>query len=114
MTIETLAGSFSGVAAGGSRPMLSADVQGGGFGAFVRSGMTVETKAVTGTTDAAGGHAVPREIDAMIGATLKAASPIRAIAQVVSVGSAGYRKLVTSGATPSGWASDSVASRPRP
>jgi len=109
MTIETLAGSFSGVAAGGSRPMLSAQVQGGGFGAFVRSGMTVETKAVAGTSDAAGGYAVPREIDAMIDATLKVASPIRAIAQVVSVGSAGYRKLVTSGATPSGWASEGGA-----
>lgn len=109
MTIETLAGSFSGVAAGAGRPMLSAAVQGGGFGAFVRSGMTIETKAVAGTSDAGGGYAVPREIDALIGGVLKAASPIRAIANVVSVGSAGYRKLVTSGATPSGWASEGGA-----
>ncbi len=109
MTIETLAGSFSGVAAGGGRPMLGAAGPAGGFGAFVRSGATVETKAVAGTSDAGGGYAVPREIDAMIGATLKSANPIRGIAQVVSVGSAGYRKLVTSGATPSGWASEAGA-----
>lgn len=109
MTIETLAGSFSGVAAGAGRPMLSGGTQASGFGAFVRSGMTIETKAVAGTSDAAGGYAVPREIDAMIAATLKNASPIRAIAQVVRVGSGGYRKLVTSGATPSGWASEGAA-----
>ncbi len=110
MTIDTLAGSFSGIAVAGARPMLGATGGGGGgFGAFVRQGATVETKALAGTSDAAGGVAVPREIDAMIGATLKAASPIRAIAQVVIVGSAGYRKLVTSGATPSGWASETAA-----
>jgi HK97 family phage major capsid protein len=33
-----------------------------------------------------GGYAVPREIDAMIAASLKEISPIRAIAQVVQVG----------------------------
>lgn len=109
MTIETLVGSFSGAGVGGSRPMLSGAAPGGGFGAFVRSGSEVETKAVAGTSDAAGGVAVPREIDAMIGATLKSASPIRRIAQVVSVGTAGYRKLVTSGGTPSGWASEGGA-----
>ena len=43
------------------------------------------------------------EIDAEIDRTLTAISPIRAIANVVKVGSAGYRKLVTTGGTPSGW-----------
>jgi HK97 family phage major capsid protein len=75
----------------------------------VRAGSVVETKSVSGANDAAGGYAVPREIDAMIGATLKAISPIRSIAQVVQVGSAGYRKLVTSGGTPSGWAAETAA-----
>src|SRR3546814_17363583 len=57
----------------------------------------VELKAFQGTTPGDGGYAVPREIDSVIEATLNSISPIRAIANVVSVGSAGYRKLVTTG-----------------
>ncbi len=81
------------------------------FGGFVRSGATIEMKAFTGVTGDAGGYAVPREIDARIDAVLKSASPIRSIANVVRVGTAGYRKLVTTGGTPSGWASETG---PRP
>nr|WP_246359883.1 phage major capsid protein [Stakelama sediminis] len=81
----------------------------GGFAAFVRSGSTVEMKAMSGVTGAEGGYAVPQEIDAMIDATLASVSPIRAIANVVKVGSAGYRKLVTSGGTPSGWTGETDA-----
>ena len=79
------------------------------FGTFVRSGATVELKAFTGVTGDAGGYAVPKEIDATIDAVLKAVSPIRSIANVVKVGSAGYRKLVTTGGTPSGWAAETGA-----
>jgi HK97 family phage major capsid protein len=66
---------------------------------YLRKGMEagVELKALSATTDAAGGYAVPEEIDAEIDRLLTAISPIRAIANVVKVGSAGYRKLVTSG-----------------
>lgn len=80
---------------------------------YLRKGMEagVELKALAGTSDAAGGYAVPEEIDAAIDRTLTAISPIRAIANVVKVGSAGYRKLVTSGGTPSGWVSE-TADRP--
>jgi HK97 family phage major capsid protein len=80
---------------------------------YLRKGLEigVEMKALAGTTDAAGGYAVPEEIDAEIGRLLSSISPIRAIANVVKVGSAGYRKLVTSGGTPSGWVSE-VAGRP--
>ena len=93
------------------RPALEgAGRQGSGaFGSFVRSGLALETKAFTGVTGDAGGYAVPREIDAVIDAALKAASPIRSVANVVKVGSAGYRKLVTTGGTPSGWASETGA-----
>jgi HK97 family phage major capsid protein len=62
-------------------------------------------------TDAAGGYAVPEEIDSEIGRLLTSISPIRSIANVVKVGSAGYRKLVTQGGTPSGWVSE-TAGRP--
>ena len=79
------------------------------FGGFVRRGATIEMKAFTGVGGDVGGYAVPREIDAVIDATLKGISPIRGIANVVKVGSAGYRKLVTTGGTPSGWTSETAA-----
>ncbi len=57
----------------------------------------VELKSFSGASGAAGGYAVPREIDQLIGSTLKSISPIRSIANVVRTGSAGYRKLVSAG-----------------
>jgi HK97 family phage major capsid protein len=69
----------------------------------------IEVKAIDGSADATGGYAVPQEIDAAIGSTLTAISPIRAIANVVTVGSSGYRKLVTAGGVSSGWAAESGA-----
>jgi HK97 family phage major capsid protein len=79
--------------------------------AYLRKGVEggIELKSFQGTSDAAGGYAVPREIDASIDAALVAVSPIRTIANVVKVGSAGYRKLVTTGGAPSGWASEGGA-----
>ena len=78
---------------------------------YLRFGREAELKSVSGAVLADGGYAVPREIDALIAAQLKLISPIRAIAQVVQTGTAGYRKLVTSGGSASGWVSE-VASRP--
>lgn len=92
------------------RPVLDgARVTGGAFDGFVRSGATIEMKAFTGVTGDQGGFAIPREIDQQIDAVLKTASPIRSIANVVQVGTAGYRKLVTTGGTPSGWAAETDA-----
>jgi HK97 family phage major capsid protein len=90
--------------AGMASPELKGFVDG-----YLRQGRETELKAVTGAVAADGGFAVPREIDALIAAQLKTISPIRAIAQVVQVGSAGYRKLVTSGGTASGWVSETAA-----
>ena len=72
---------------------------------YVRRGIetSLETKAIGSSSDAIGGYAVPEEIDRVIDETLTAISPIRALANVVKVGSAGYRKLITTGGTPSGW-----------
>ena len=98
----------------GARPALSG-AKSAGSSPFVenylRKGMEagVELKALAGTSEAAGGYAVPEEIDATIDRVLTAISPIRAIANVVKVGSAGYRKLVTKGGTPSGWVSEDAA-----
>jgi len=72
---------------------------------YLRKGVEsgLEQKAIGSSTDAIGGFAVPREIDDVIDKTLLAISPIRGIANVVRVGSAGYRKLVSTGGTPAGW-----------
>jgi HK97 family phage major capsid protein len=78
---------------------------------YLRKGLEagVELKALSGASDAAGGYAVPEELDRQIERLLSAISPIRAIAQIVKVGSAGYRKLVTTGGTPSGWVAETAA-----
>ena len=78
---------------------------------YLRRGSEVELKSFSGAVAADGGYAVPKEIDAVIDAALKGISPIRSIANVVRVGSAGYRKLVTQNGVTSGWASE-TATRP--
>lgn len=90
----------------GGDPARSAFVEG-----YLRKGREVELKSFAGNVSADGGYAVPKEIDAVIDAALKSISPIRAVANVVQVGSAGYRKLVTTNGVASGWASE-VAARP--
>lgn len=113
--VDVLEQSFEAVEAAGvpvARPMLSGarSVTGAAFEGFLRSGSgALEMKALSGVSGAEGGYAVPREIDALVDATLASISPIRAIANVVTVGSAGYRKLVASGGTESGWASETAA-----
>ena len=88
----------------------SAEVKGFVDG-YLRHGRESELKSISGAVPADGGYAVPREIDALIASRLKAISPIRAIAQVVQTGTAGYRKLVSTGGAASGWVSE-TAGRP--
>ena len=78
---------------------------------YLRHGRENELKSVQGTVPGDGGYAVPRQIDAAIARALTSISPIRAIAQVVQTGTAGYRKLITTGATSAGWVSE-TATRP--
>jgi HK97 family phage major capsid protein len=78
---------------------------------YLRRGATAEYKSISGAVPSDGGYAVPHQIDAMIARELTEISPIRAIAQVVQTGSAGYRKLVSTGSTASGWVSE-TAGRP--
>jgi HK97 family phage major capsid protein len=100
-----------------ARPVLSGVKSGASASPFVerylRKGLEagVELKALSGVSDAAGGYAVPEELDERIDKVLASISPIRSIANVVKVGSAGYRKLVTTGGTPSGWVAE-TAGRP--
>ena len=98
---------LAGVKGAGEEPARKAFVDG-----YLRQGhVGAEVKSLNGGTGTDGGYAVPREIDGVIDATLKSISPIRTIANVVRVGSAGYRKLVSHGGTPSGWVAE-VAGRP--
>jgi HK97 family phage major capsid protein len=78
---------------------------------YLRKGRETELKSISGVTPQDGGYAVPREIDAMIASQVKEISPIRQLAQVVQVGTSGYRKLVATGGTASGWAAE-TAGRP--
>ena len=78
---------------------------------YLRAGRETEVKSINGAVAADGGYAVPRAIDALIASELKEISPIRSIAQVVQTGTAGYRKLVATGGTASGWVSE-TAGRP--
>jgi HK97 family phage major capsid protein len=102
------------VAAPVARPVLSggtvADPARSAFvNGYLRRGAELELKSFSGAVLADGGFAVPKEIDAQIDTTLKSISPIRAIANVVKVGSAGYRKLVTQNGVASGWAAETAA-----
>ncbi len=111
---DALEDSFDAVTMAAELPVLAATPTqtdtNAAFGRFLRDGQAgLELKSFSGATMADGGFAVPREIDAQIDATLKAISPIRGIANVVQVGSAGYRKLVTQSGVASGWAGEAAA-----
>ena len=84
------------------------------YGRFVRKGVErglaeLEEKALnTGTADE-GGYAVPDDLDRQIDGLLKDVSPIRAVANVVRIGTANYRKLVNLSDAASGWVGESDA-----
>ncbi len=113
------------VAAAAARPVLASTIAGEGGEApasaapevksfiegYLRRGRETEVKSLSSASGPEGGYAVPRQIDALIGRSLLDISPIRAIATVVQTGTAGYRKLVTTGGTPSGWVIE-TAGRP--
>ena len=75
---------------------------------FLRQGREAELKSLSGAVPADGGYAVPRAIDEKIAGILKRISPIRQVAQVVQVGTAGYRKLIMTSGTASGWVSETA------
>ncbi|PKP63057.1 MAG: phage major capsid protein [Alphaproteobacteria bacterium HGW-Alphaproteobacteria-9] len=95
----------------GGTPVNDAPEVKGFVDGYLRRGRETELKSISGTAPGDGGYAVPRQIDAVIAAELAEISPIRAIAQVVQTGTSGYRKLVATGGTASGWVSEAA---PRP
>ena len=117
--VSALKGQMAKISTASARPALTSGEKGSAYDpkmrafvdGYLRRGNDTEMKSASSASLADGGYAVPQQIDAMIGKTLVDISPIRSIATVVQTGSAGYRKLVTNGGTPSGWVSD-VAARP--
>lgn len=101
------------IARAASRPAISGTAESAEVKGFVdgylRRGNEAEIKSISGSVPGDGGYAVPREIDAMIARELTEISPIRSIAQIVQTGSAGYRKLISTGGTASGWVSETAA-----
>jgi HK97 family phage major capsid protein len=94
------------------RPVLSGSKAAGGFGeTYLRKGEMVagETKAASIGVGPKGGVAVPVVIDEVIDRVLRAQSPLRSVAQVVEIGSANYRKLITTTGVISGWVSETAA-----
>lgn len=84
------------------------------FQAYLRRGneaglQALQTKALDIAVPAEGGYTVTPQIDTNIELRLRAISPIRAVAQVVQVGTSGYSKLVASSGLTSGWAAEQDA-----
>jgi len=101
------------VARAAARPAMAADGLSsnevkGFVNGYLRRGRETEVKSLNLLTPADGGYTVPKSIDAIIDCMLNETSPIRAIAQVVKTGSSGYRKLVATGGTSSGWVSETA------
>jgi HK97 family phage major capsid protein len=99
-----------------ARPALAgvkaADGGRGSFGeTYLRKGelMVDEIKAASIAVGPKGGVAVPIVIDEVINRVLRAQSPLRSVAQVVEIGSANYRKLITTTGVISGWVSETAA-----
>ncbi|MEO0412950.1 MAG: phage major capsid protein [Pseudomonadota bacterium] len=73
---------------------------------FMRKG--IEAKSLNITADAEGGSAVPDEVDTAVDTVLADLSPVRSVANVVRVGSANYKKLITLGQPASGWVGETA------
>ncbi|MDY7097489.1 MAG: phage major capsid protein [Pseudomonadota bacterium] len=102
------------VARAAARPIMSAepaaDAEVKGFvDGYLRRGREAEVKSLNTVAQGDGGYAVPKAIDQMIARELVEISPIRALSQVVQTGTSGYRKLVSTGGTASGWVSETAA-----
>lgn len=88
-------------------PAMTEEVKGFVNG-YLRRGRENEIKSLNTINPSDGGYAVPKSIDTIIARALTEVSPIRSIAQVVQTGTSGYRKLVATGGTASGWVSDTA------
>lgn len=71
-----------------------------------------ELKALSVGSDPEGGYTVTPEMDRQISRVVSEVSAIRSVANVVSIGSSAYKRLINVGGTDSGWVGESE-SRPQ-
>lgn len=113
--VDEVKGRLEKVSRAAARPLL--DGAGAGAGpevkgfvdGYLRHGRETELKSMMTTVGAEGGFAVPREIDTIIARRMVEISPIRAVANVVRTGTSGFRRLISTGGTASGWVSETGA-----
>ena len=85
------------------------------FDRFVRKGedsaeiKSLQAKAWSIGTPADGGYAVPEQIDRAIEKLVRDVSPVRSVANVVTVGTSDYKKLVNVNGIASGWVGETAA-----
>jgi HK97 family phage major capsid protein len=98
------------------RPALGAGGQASeakaAFAHFLRTGdaaRLIEAKALSAGSPADGGHVAPPEIEALITARVREASPIRAIASVRQTGAGVFKKPVSLGGASAGWVAETAA-----
>jgi HK97 family phage major capsid protein len=68
-----------------------------------------EVKALTAGTDPDGGFMITPEMDRNISRIVSEASPIRSVANVVSIQTSAYKRLINVGGTGSGWVGETSA-----
>lgn len=85
------------------------------FDRFVRKGedsadlKSLQAKAISIGTPADGGYAVPEQIDRTIEKLARDVSPMRSVANIVTVGTSDYKKLVNKNGIASGWVGETAA-----
>jgi HK97 family phage major capsid protein len=84
------------------------------FNSFLRKGIEtgladLERKAVNVTTPGDGGFALPEQIESVIAQRLLDISPVRSVANVVSVSTSDYKQLVDTRGMASGWVGEAGA-----
>jgi HK97 family phage major capsid protein len=84
------------------------------FNSFLRKGIEtgladLERKAVNVTTPGDGGFALPEQIESVIAQRLLEISPVRSVANVVSVSTSDYKQLVDTRGMASGWVGEAGA-----
>ncbi|MDT0506805.1 phage major capsid protein [Novosphingobium sp. MMS21-SN21R] len=113
--VDEVKGRLEKVGRAAARPMLEGaglvsgpEVKGFVDG-YLRYGRETELKSLSGAVAADGGYAVPQQIDEMIARRMVEISPIRSVANVVRTGTSGFRRLISTGGTASGWVSETGA-----
>jgi HK97 family phage major capsid protein len=106
------------VASEGRRPVLGESRSGpapddrkAAWDGFLRTGASlgVEFKALSEGTPSAGGHLAPREVERLVERRLQAASPMREIASVRTIGAGVFKKPVSTAGVAASWAAETAA-----